>query len=87
MTKYTHNLRLYKGRSHTPFKLMFEHPTKWYINIPETSSIIANNRINHIENIWTNAKQAYEVVKNIINQRIKNKLSNLEIETQVWLDS
>jgi len=66
---------------------MFEHPTKWYVNIPETSSIIANNRINHIENIWTNAKQAYEVVKNIINQRIKNKLSNLEIETQVWLDS
>jgi len=28
MTEYTHNLRLYKGRSHTPFKLMFEHPTK-----------------------------------------------------------
>jgi len=40
-----------------------------------------------MENIWTNAKQVHEVAKNIINQRIKNKLSNLEIGTQVWLNS
>jgi len=46
----------------------------------------ANNRINHIENIWTNAKQVYKIAKNIINQRIKNKLPNLKIRTQVWLD-
>jgi len=43
----------------------------------------ASNRINHIENIWTNAKQAYEIAKNIINQRIKKKLPNLKIRTQV----
>jgi len=46
---------------------MFEHPTKTHINTPETSSITTDNRINHIENIQTNAKQAYKVAKNLIN--------------------
>jgi len=66
---------------------MFRYPTKDYIDIPETSSIIANNRINYMENIQTNTKQAHEVAKNLINQRIKSKLSDLKIGTQVWLDS
>jgi len=51
MTKYSHNSRLYGGRSHTLFELMFGHPTKTYIDTPEISSITADNRINHIENI------------------------------------
>jgi len=66
---------------------MFVHPTKTHINTPETSSITANNRINHIENIQTNAKQAHEVAKNLINQRIKSKLLDLKAGIQVWLDS
>jgi len=60
---------------------MFGHPTKTHINIPETPSITANNRINHIENIWTNTKQAHKVTKNFINQRIKSKLSDLKAGT------
>jgi len=87
IAEYFHNSKLYRGRSHTLFKLMFGYPTKTYIDIPETSSITADNRINHMENIWTNAKQIYEVTKNLINQRIKSKLPNLKVETQVWLDS
>jgi len=87
MAEYSHNSRLHRGRSHTPFKLMFEHPTKTHIDIPETSSITANNMINHIENIRTNAKQAHEVAQNLINQRIKSKLPDLKAGTQVWLDS
>ena len=51
MAKYSHNSRLHGGRSHTPFKLMFGYPTKTHIDTPETSSITADNRINHIENI------------------------------------
>ena len=46
---------------------MFEYSTKTHVNTPKTSSITANNRINHIKNIQTNAKQAYEVAKNFIN--------------------
>ena len=46
---------------------MFEHSTKQYVDTPETLFITANNRINHMENIWTNTKQAYKVAKNIIN--------------------
>jgi len=87
MAEYSHNSRLHGGRSHTPFELMFGHPIKTHIDTPETSSITADNRINHIENIWTNAKQAHEVAKNLINQRIKNKLPDLKAGTQVWLDS
>jgi len=67
MAEYSHNSRLHGRRSHTPFELMFEHPTKTHINTPETSSITTDNRINHIENIQTNAKQAYKVAKNLIN--------------------
>jgi len=66
---------------------MFGYPTKTHIDTPETSSITTNNRINYIENIRTNAKQAHEVAKNLINQRIKSKLPDLKAETQVWLDS
>ena len=55
MTKYFYNSRLYRG-SYIPFELMFGHPTKTHINTPETLSITANNRINHMEKIWTNAK-------------------------------
>jgi len=66
---------------------MFIHPTKTHIDTPETSSITTNNRINHMENIQTNVKQAYEVTKNLINQRIKSKLPNLKAGTHVWLDS
>jgi len=66
---------------------MFGHLTKTYINTSETSSITANNRINYMENIQTNAKQAHEVAKNLINQKIKSKLSDLKVGTQVWLDS
>jgi len=51
MAEYSHNSRLHGGRSHTPFELMFGHPTKTHIDTPETSSITADNRINHIENI------------------------------------
>ena len=40
-----------------------------------------------MENIQTNAKQAHEVAKNLINQRIKSKLPDLKIGAQVWLDS
>jgi len=69
---------------HTPHS---KHPTKTHIDTPETSSITADNRINHIENIRTNAKQAHEVAKNLINQKIKSKLPNLKVGTQVWLDS
>ena len=69
---------------HTPHS---KHPTKTHIDTPETSSITADNRINHIENIRTNAKQVHEVAKNLINQRIKSKLPNLKAGTQVWLDS
>jgi len=87
IAEYFHNSRLHRGQSHTLFKLMFGHPTKTYIDIPETSFITADNRINHIENIQTNAKQAHEVAQNLINQRIKSKLSNLKAGTQVWLDS
>jgi len=79
MAEYAHNSRLYGRKLYTPFELIFGHFTKQHVDIPETSSITANNRINHMENIWTNAKQAYEVAKNIINQRIKNKLLNLKI--------
>jgi len=78
MAEYSHNSRLHRGRSYTPFELMFGHPIKTHIDIPETSSITADNRINHIENIQTNAKQAHKVAKNLINQRIKSKLSNLK---------
>jgi len=63
---------------------MFGHPTK---TPPETSSITANNRINHIENIQANAKQAHKTAKNLINQRIKSKLPDLKAGIQVWLDS
>ena len=28
IAKYTHNSRLYREKSHTLFKLIFEHPTK-----------------------------------------------------------
>ena len=28
IAKYTHNSRLYRGKSHTLFKLIFEYPTK-----------------------------------------------------------
>ena len=87
MTKYSHNSRLHREWLHTLFELMFGHPTKTHIDIPETSSITANNRINHIENIWANAKQAYKTAKNLINQRIKSKLPDLKAGTQVWLDS
>jgi len=66
---------------------MFGHLTKIYINTSETSSITANNRINYMENIQTNAKQAHEVAKNLINQKIKSKLSDLKVGTRVWLDS
>ena len=66
---------------------MFGHLTKTYINTSETSSITANNRINYMENIQTNAKQAHEVAKNLINQKIKSKLSDLKVGTRVWLDS
>ena len=83
MAEYSYNSRLYRGQSHTPFKLMFRHPTKTHINTLETSSITADNRINHIENIQTNAKQAYEVAKNFINQGIKSKLPDLKVGTQV----
>ena len=65
---------------------MFGHLTKTYINTSETSSITTNNRINYMENIQTNAKQAYEVAKNFINQGIKSKLPDLKVGTQVWLD-
>jgi len=87
MAEYSHNSRLHGGRSYTPFELIFGHPTKNHINTPETSSITADNRINYIENIWTNTKQVYEVAKNLINQRIKSKLPDLKTGTQVWLDS
>jgi len=87
MAEYSHNSRLYGGRSYIPFELIFGYPTKTHINTPETSSITTNNRINHIENIQTNAKQAHEVAKNLINQRIKSKLPDLKAGTQVWLDS
>ena len=87
MAKYFHNSRLHREWSHTLFELMFGHPTKTHIDTPEASSITADNRINHIENIWTNAKQAHKVAKNLINQRIKSKLPNLKARTQVWLDS
>jgi len=40
-----------------------------------------------MKNIQTNTKQVHEVAKNLINQRIKSKLSDLKIGTQVWLDS
>jgi len=87
MAKYSHNSRLYGGQLHTPFELMFRYPTKTHIDTPETSSITADNRINYIENIQTNAKQIHEVAKNLINQKIKSKLPDLKAETQVWLDS
>ena len=87
MAEYSYNSRLYRGQSHTPFKLMFRHPTKTHINTLETSSITTNNKINHMKNIQTNAKQAHKVTKNLINQRIKSKLPNLKVGTQVWLDS
>jgi len=87
MAEYFHNSRLHGGRLHTPFELMFGHPTKTHIDTPETSSITANNRTNHIENIQMNTKQAHEVAKNLINQRIKSKLPSLKAGTQVWLDS
>jgi len=67
MAKYSHNSRLHGGRLHTLFELIFGHLTKTHINTPETSSITADNRINHIENIRTNTKQAYKVAKNLIN--------------------
>jgi len=86
IAEYSHNSRLHGGQLHIPFELIFGHLTKTHIDILETSSITANNRINHIENIRTNAKQAHKVAKNLINQRIKNKLPNLKIKTQVWLD-
>jgi len=50
---------------------MFGHPTKTHIDTPEKSFITADNRINHMEKIQTNTKQAHEVTKNLINQRIK----------------
>ena len=87
MAKYSHNSRLYGGYSYIPFKLIFGHPTKTHINTLETSSITTNNKINHMKNIQTNAKQAHKVTKNLINQRIKSKLPNLKVGTQVWLDS
>jgi len=62
---------------------MFGHPTKTYINTSETSSITADNRINHMENIRIKAKQAHKVAKNLINQRIKSKLPDLKAGTQV----
>jgi len=78
MAKYSHNSRLHEGQLHILFKLMFGHLIKTHIDIPETLSITADNRINHIENIQTNAKQAHEVAKNLINQRIKSKLPDLK---------
>jgi len=57
----------YGKKLYTLFELIFGHFTKQHVDIPETLSITANNRINHMENIWTNTKQAYKVAKNIIN--------------------
>jgi len=87
MTKYSYNSRLHEEQLYTPFELMFGHPTKTHINTPESSSITADNRINHMENIQTNTKQVHEVTKNLINQRIKSKLPDLKTGIQVWLDS
>ena len=56
MAEYSHNSRLHGGRSHTPFELMFGHPTKTHIDTPETSSITANNRINYIDVRVANSK-------------------------------
>jgi len=66
---------------------MFGHPTKTHIDTPEKLFITADNRINHMEKIQTNTKQAHEVTKNLINQRIKSKLPDLKTGIQVWLDS
>jgi len=87
MAEYAHNSRPHGGLNQTPFELILRHPTKRTPKEPNTSSITADDRICHMENIRIKAREAHKNSCNTINQQIKNKTPELKIGDKVWLDT
>jgi len=87
MVEYAHNSKPHAGQEQTPFKLILGHPTKQILEELDTSLIVADDQLWHMENIRIKVREVYEISQNLINQRTKHKIPELKIENKVWLDT
>jgi len=87
MAEYAHNSRPHAGREQTPFELILGHPTRQIPEEPDMSSITTDDQLQHMENIRVKAREAHEISRNLINQRIKHKIPELKAGDKVWLNT
>ena len=78
---------IYTLGEQTLFKLIIEHLTKVFPAIEETQSEDINHRLKIIEEECTQAKEIYTFTKNIIDQQIKIKISEIKVKAKVWLSA
>src|SRR6266850_1861075 len=88
ITEFAINQRTHETHRTSPFKLMYgTDPMAIPLVTPQIDAPVAEDRLNDIQRLRSEANAAHELARNVMMNRTKGSLNRFEAGQKVWLDT